>query len=232
MTKTILITGANRGIGLELTREFACYGWQVLACCRNPQSTDELNELAARSAGSIRRFALEVTDAEQILHLAETLRNEKIDILLNNAGVSGPQQQEFGPIDTETWLKTFHVNTIAPMQMANAFVEQVASSRRKIMASMGSLLGSLTDNSSGGMYAYRSSKAAVHMVMKNLAIDLHDRGITAVALHPGWVRTRMGGAEAPTSARESAVDLFRVLTTLTLKDTGKLWAHTGQVLPW
>ncbi len=232
MTKTILITGANRGLGLELTREFAGYGWQVLACCRNPQSTDELNELASRAGGNIRRFALEVTDADQIQRLAETLRDEKIDILLNNAGVSGPQQQDFGPIDSETWLKTFHVNTIAPMQMASAFVEQVARSRRKIIATMGSLLGSLTDNSSGGMYAYRSSKAAVHMVTKNLSIDLHSRGITAVALHPGWVRTRMGGAEAPTTARESATDLFQVLTTLTLKDTGKLWAHNGQILPW
>ena len=143
--------------------------------------------MAARAGGNIRRFALDVTDSDQIQRQAETLRDEKIDILLNNAGVSGPQQQDFGPIDSETWLKTFHVNTIAPMQMASAFVEQVARSRRKIIA---------------------------------------------VALHPGWVRTRMGGADAPTTARESATDLFQVLTTLTLKDTGKPWAHNGQILPW
>jgi len=232
MTKTILITGANRGIGLELSREFANYGWQVLACCRDPQNAVELKELAARAGGRIRCFALEVTDEEQIRELAKTLADEKIDILLNNAGVSGPEQQDFGPIDSETWLKTFHINSIAPMQMVSAFVEQVAGSRRKVIATMGSQLGSLTENSMGGMYAYRSAKAAVHMVMKNLAIDLHGRGITAVALHPGWVRTRMGGPQAPLTPRQSAADLFQVLTSLTIKDTGKLWAHNGQVIPW
>jgi NAD(P)-dependent dehydrogenase (short-subunit alcohol dehydrogenase family) len=232
MGKTILITGANRGIGLELTREFASYGWRVLACCRDPQGAGELRTLAERSAGAVTLFPLEVTDNEQIRALSAALAEEKIDILLNNAGVSGPEQQDFGVIDTEAWLRTFQINSIAPLHMAVAFVEQVARSRRKIIATIGSQLGSLTENTEGGMYAYRSSKAAAHMVVKSLSIDLHGRGITAVALHPGWVSTRMGGPEAPVKPRQSAADLFAVLTALTLKDTGKLWAHTGQVLPW
>lgn len=232
MGKTILITGANRGIGLELTREFASYGWRVLACCRDPQSAAELQTLAERSAGAVTVYPLEVTDGEQIRALSAALAEEKIDILLNNAGVSGPERQDFGEIDTEAWLRTFQINSIAPLHMAVAFVEQVARSRRKIIATVGSQLGSLTENTEGGMYAYRSSKAAAHMVTKSLAIDLQGRGITVVTLHPGWVSTRMGGAEAPVKPRQSAADLFAVLTALTAKDTGKLWAHTGQVLPW
>jgi NAD(P)-dependent dehydrogenase (short-subunit alcohol dehydrogenase family) len=232
MGKTILITGANRGIGLELTREFASYGWRVLACCRDPQRAEELQTLAERSAGAVTVFPLEVTDGERIRALSATLAEERIDILLNNAGVSGPEQQDFGVIDTDAWLRTFQINSIAPLNMAVAFVEQVARSRRRIIATIGSQLGSLTENTEGGMYAYRSSKAAAHMVVKSLSIDLQGRGITVVALHPGWVSTRMGGPEAPVKPRQSAADLFAVLTALTPKDTGKLWAHTGQVLPW
>ncbi|MDY0269181.1 SDR family oxidoreductase [Trichloromonas sp.] len=232
MGKTILITGANRGIGLELTREFSAHGWRVLACCRDPQVAGELKNLAERLPEALRIFPLEVTDSARIQELSAVLADEAIDILLNNAGVSGPERQDFGAIDTDAWLRTFRINSIAPLDMAAAFVEQVARSRRKIIATVGSQLGSLTENTEGGMYAYRSSKAAAHMVTKNLAIDLHDRGIIAVALHPGWVRTRMGGPEAPVMPRQSAAELFQVLTSLTLKDSGKLWAHTGQVLPW
>ncbi len=232
MEKTVLISGANRGIGLELVCEFASYGWKVHACCRNPESAAALNKLASGSGGTVFIHRLDVTDGEQIRQLAATLSAASIDILINNAGVSGPAKQDFGEIDSESWLQAFQVNTIAPMQMAVAFVEQVARSRRKVIATIGSLLGSLQTNEDGGIYAYRTSKAAAHMVMKNLSIDLAPRGITAVAVHPGWVRTEIGGPEAPLSARESAVKLHQVLTSLTLKESGKLWSDDGQVLPW
>ncbi len=232
MGKTVLITGANRGIGLELVREFAGYGWKVFACCRTPESATALSQVASGAGGTVSIHRLDVTDPEQIRQLAATLSEIPIDILVNNAGVSGPLEQDFGNIDTEAWLQTFHVNTIAPMQMAVAFADQVARSRRKVIITIGSLLGSLQANEDGGIYAYRTSKAAAHLVMKNLAIDLAPKGITAVALHPGWVRTEIGGPEAPLSPRESAVKLHQVLTTLTLKDSGKLWSEDGQVLPW
>ena len=228
---SILITGANRGIGLELARCFAQDDWRVFACCRSPESTDELHALAARHVRfSIHR--LEVTDREQIAKLAETLRADAIDILINNAGIFGPRKQGFGETDSNGWLETFHVNCIAPMMISEAFVEMVARSRLRIIAVMGSVMGSIATNSSGNDYAYRTSKAAVHMVTKGLSHDLADRGIIAVALHPGWVRTRMGGPNAPLAAEVSAKALKKVLLELSLADSGCLIDSFGNKRPW
>jgi NAD(P)-dependent dehydrogenase (short-subunit alcohol dehydrogenase family) len=232
MTSTILITGSNRGIGLELVRTYAAHNWRVLACCRQPQQADELATLAEKSGGAITIHSLDVGDSEQIRALAEACREENIDILFNNAGVAGPSPQRFGPIDTGEWLETLRINTLAPYHMAVAFVEQVARSRRRIIATIGSRLGSIADNTSGGRYAYRTSKAAVHMVMRGLAVDLADRRITSVALHPGWVKTNIGGPQAPVSPVESAAGLYRLLATLTPEDSGKLWSWDGSQLPW
>ncbi|BCR03335.1 short-chain dehydrogenase [Desulfuromonas versatilis] len=232
MNETILITGANRGLGLALAGEFARHGWQVLACCRNPRSAPALEKLAASHPDQVEVLPLEVTDPDQVAALAEGLAGRAIDILFNNAGIFGPKPQGFGPIDEQGWLETFRVNTIAPLQLSVALVDQVARSRRKIIAIMGSLLGSIGENQSSGSYAYRSSKAAVHMVAKNLSVDLRDRGISAVAMHPGWVHTELGGAEAPLSPELSAAGMFKVLTSLSLADSGKLWTYDGKVLPW
>ena len=155
-----------------------------------------------------------------------------IDILFNNAGVSGPEPKNFGDIDVAGWLETFRINTIAPLKMTEAFVDHVAHSNRRIVAMMGSMLGSMADNSSGGMYVYRSSKAALNMVVSCLAIDLHERGITSVVLHPGWVRTDMGGPQAPLAPQESAAGLYRVLSMLTSGDNGKFLAYDGREIPW
>lgn len=232
MTSTILITGSNRGIGLELVRTFADRNWHVLACCRRPQQAVELSAIAEESGGRVAIHPLDVADSEQIRSLAETCGDLSIDILFNNAGIAGPSPQRFGPIDTGEWLETLRINTLAPYHMAVAFVEQVARSRRRIIATIGSQLGSIADNTSGGRYAYRTSKAAVHMVMKGLAVDLADRRITSVALHPGWVKTNIGGPQAPVSPAESAAGLYRVLATLTPEDSGKLWSWDGSQLPW
>jgi len=232
MASTILITGSNRGIGLELVRTYAGHNWRVIACCREPQGASELAALAGASGGAITIHPLDVGEQPQIRALSEALSDESIDILFNNAGVAGPTPQGFGPIDSAQWLETLRINTLAPFYMAVAFVEQVARSQRRIMATIGSQLGSLADNTSGHRYAYRTSKAAVHMVMKSLAADLAGRRITAVALHPGWVRTDMGGDEAPLSPAESAAGLYRVLATLAAEDSGKFLAWDGRELPW
>jgi NAD(P)-dependent dehydrogenase (short-subunit alcohol dehydrogenase family) len=232
MTSTILITGSNRGIGLELVRTFADRNWHVLACCRRPHQAVELSAIAEESGGRVAIHPLDVADSEQIRSLVETCGDRSIDILFNNAGIAGPSPQRFGPIDTGEWLETLRINTLAPYHMAVAFVEQVARSRRRIIATIGSQLGSIADNTSGGRYAYRTSKAAVHMVMKGLAVDLADRRITSVALHPGWVKTNIGGPQAPVSPAESAAGLYRVLATLTPEDSGKLWSWDGSQLPW
>ncbi len=231
MPENILITGANRGIGLELTRVFADNGWQVIACCRKPGEADNLQKIAANNKG-VQVYALDVNDDKAVKRLSDRLRGESIDILFNNAGIFGPQEQNFGDTDPQAWLEVLRTNVIAPLKMVEAFVEQVAASRRKVIASIGSMMGSLADNSSGGYYTYRTSKAAVHMVMKSLSVDLQERGIIAVVFHPGWVRTDMGGPQAPTSPEESAAGIYRELVKLEMKDTGRFLTFEGKELPW
>jgi len=232
MSETILITGANRGIGLEMARQSIINGARVHACCRTPDQADALKALGVESGGRLTVHALDVGSDQAIHRLAETLHGEAIDVLFNNAGIHGPSQQGFGAIDEAAWLETFRINVIAPYKMAVAFAERVAASRKRIIATLGSLMGSIADNSSGGMYPYRSSKSAVHMVMKSLAVDLRSRGIVAVALHPGWVRTDMGGPQAPLAVSESVAGLRKVLASLTQEDSGKLLDYQRRTLPW
>lgn len=229
---TILITGANRGIGLELARQYAGGGWRVFACTRRPEESGELARLADEWGGAVSVHRLDVADKTDIENLARELREERIDILFNNAGVFGPTEQHLGPIDPEAWLQTFRTNVVAPYQVSFAFVEQVARSERKIIATMGSLMGSLEDNHSGGYYVYRSSKSAVAMVVRSLAADLHELGITTVVLHPGWVQTDMGGAGATLSPEESVAGLKKVLDTLTVAESGRFFNYDGRELPW
>jgi len=231
MAETILITGANRGIGLALSQNFVSAGWQVFACCRTPEAAMELQHLSQQHP-AVKIHPLEVSDPEQLHELAEDLKGVPIDILFNNAGIWGPPDQDFGALDEAWWLETLRVNVIAPMKIIEALVENVAASQRRIVATMGSKLGCLADNTSGGMYIHRTSKAAAHMVMRGLACDLLDRGIVSVAIHPGWVRTRMNGPLAPLEPFESAEGIARVLLGLTLADSGKLLTFEGKELAW
>lgn len=232
MPKTVLITGANRGIGLELSRQFADDGWRVHACCREPGQAPGLRPLAETSDGRVMVHRLDVTDGAGITALAGRLRDEPIDILLNNAGVYGAAGEQLGQLTEPDWIEVLRVNTIAPYMMAGAFLEHVKRGASRVIATISSRMGSIADNSSGGRYAYRSSKAAVNMVMKTLAVDLRSSGIIAVTLHPGWVRTRMGGDGAPLSVEQSAAGLRKVLGGLTLKDSGTFLNHDGEVIPW
>lgn len=228
---TLLITGANRGLGLELTKDFARRHWRVLACCRSPAEAGDLQALAAASE-MVAVHRLEVGDIAQVRDLAGRLKGTPIDILFNNAGIYGPEHQGFGETDEAGWLEAFRINSIAPLRLAEAFVEHVAASERRVIATMGSVMGSLAENGSGGAYAYRTSKAAVHMVMKGLAIDLAPRGIVTVVLHPGWVQTRMGGSDAPLNPEESAAGLTEVLLGLRREQSGQLLDYQGNVRPW
>ena len=232
MPPTILITGANRGIGLELARQYAAGRWQVRACCRQPERAEELGHLAGSSAGRVTVHRLDVTDGKAIAALADALRGEPIDILLNNAGVFGVSGEHPGNLAESDWIDVLRVNTIAPFMMAGAFLDHVKQGSRRIIATISSKMGSIADNSSGGRYSYRSSKTAVNMVMKSLAVDLKEAGIIAITLNPGWVRTRMGGAGAPLSVEESAVGLRGVLDRLKPEDSGNFFNHDGSVIPW
>lgn len=221
---TVLITGANRGLGLEFARQYVADGWQVIACCRQPEQAQDLRALGVRCE------RLDVADFASIGELAHALQDQEIDVLLNNAGLMAGEG--IGALNVDQWRKALDVNVIAPAMMAEAFVNHVARSQRKIIAVVSSLMGSMADNSSGGYYGYRSAKAGVNAVVKNLSIDLASRGINAVALHPGWVRTDMGGPEAPLSAQESVAGLRRVLNAITQKDSGQFFDYMGQKLPW
>jgi NAD(P)-dependent dehydrogenase (short-subunit alcohol dehydrogenase family) len=192
---SVLITGANRGLGLEFAKQYAEHDYRVFATARAPREARELNALAkAHDALSVHPLAID--DSASIAALARELSGQSIDILLSNAGVMGPKQQRLGQIDYAGMLETMRVNSVAPLELAEAFLEHVASSQRKLIAALTSGMGSIAD-SSGGSYAYRASKAALNMSYHNLALDLKERGIIAVVINPGWVQTDMGGPRAP-----------------------------------
>lgn len=230
---TVLITGANRGIGLEFARQYAADGWQVVACCRQPQQAEALNRLADQYKDQFSIHRLDVRELAEIDQLSHKLQDLPIDILINNAGVyPHAQNGEFGRISYDDWMEAFRVNTFAPLKMVEALIEQIACSQLKIVATITSKMGSIVDNQRGGSYIYRSSKAAVNMVVKSLAIDLQPRGIIAVLLHPGWVQTDMGGRGALISTKQSVTGMKSILGRVTHSDTGKFIAYDGQHIPW
>jgi NAD(P)-dependent dehydrogenase (short-subunit alcohol dehydrogenase family) len=230
---SVLITGANRGLGLEFAKQYGADDWRVFACCRDPEKAGALKELAGASDGAITMHSLEISQAGSVSSLAETLRGEAIDILLNNAGIYGDEERDdFGKIDYEIWARTFRVNVMGAMMMTEAFLENVVSGEQKVIAFMSSLMGSIADNGSGGCYMYRSSKAALNAMVKSLSIDLKKRGLSTVILHPGWVETDMGGANAPLQPPESIAGMRKVLDKLQESDSGKFLSYTGAELPW
>ena len=225
---SVFITGANRGLGLEFVRQYAADGWQVFAVCRDPSRAAELAALK----GDIRVEALDVGDFDAIENVARKLSNESLDVLINNAGIYGAGPQNLKSLDPEVWMDTLRINAMAPIYISRALVENVARSAQKIMAAITSKMGSIDDNTSGGAYIYRSSKAALNAAVKSLAIDLAPRGITAAVIHPGWVQTDMGGAGAMTSVEKSISGMRKVIGRLGLKDAGRFWSYDGKEIPW
>jgi NAD(P)-dependent dehydrogenase (short-subunit alcohol dehydrogenase family) len=229
---TVLITGANRGLGLEFARQYAAQGWSVIAACRRPKQAKELNALARRAQGRLTIETLDVTDARAVAALARRYARAKIDLLINNAGVYGPKAQSFAKMDYAGWAETFAANTIAPFRIAQALAKPVAASEQKRIVAITSQMGSIADNEIGNYYAYRSSKAALNMVLRSLARDLAGKGVTVIALHPGWVRTRMGGPNAPLSPAESVSAMRKTIEGLKPGDSGRFLAYDGRSVPW
>ena len=231
--KTTLITGANRGIGLEFSRQLAEDGWCVLACSRDLEKSDALNKLAAEYPERITLYALDVTDHRQIEKLSQILANKPIDLLINNAGVFPDiNDRSFGQTDYDSWAHAFLVNTMAPLKMAEEFIAQITQSSRKTIVTITSKMGSVADNGRGGSYIYRSSKSAVNMVIKSIAIDLESNDIISVLLHPGWVRSDMGGPSGLISVEQSVSGMLSVIREVTSADSGKFIAYDGQIIPW
>ncbi len=221
---TVLITGAARGLGLEFVKQYAAKGWKVHACARSPESLKEV-------AGDIHLHKLEVTDYAAVKALASELKGEAIDVLVCNAGVSGSEAGDLGRIDPKVWRNTFEVNALAPLMMAEAFVEQVAASKDRKLIAISSRLGSITHND-GARYAYRASKTALNMEWQSLSKDTAAKGLICVVLHPGWVQTDMGGKAATLTIAQSVPSMVKVIDGLKPADNGRFLNYDGTELPW
>jgi len=221
---TVLITGCDTGLGVELARQYAADGHRVIAACLDPSSAKE----TAGIRGNIELVKLDVTDHAAIETLSRRFSADAVDILLNNAGIGRPHPA-FGHTDYANWRRILETNLIGPMKMAESFVEQVARSDQKMMAFVSSRMGSIALNNSGASYAYRSSKAGLNMIVKTLAIDLAARGICVLALHPGWAATEPGG-RVPVA--ESVTGMRGVLQRAGPHHTGSFVTYHDQPLPW
>jgi NAD(P)-dependent dehydrogenase (short-subunit alcohol dehydrogenase family) len=228
---TILITGASRGIGLEFVRQYVEEGATIIATCREPAKAKELNAVAQASGGKVRTMPLDVAKPDSIAALARDLKNTPIDIVINNAGISGPKEQTADKIDPEGWLETFRVNTVAPMLVAQALHANLKAGHDKKLVAITSMLGS-TANHGGGMYAYRSSKAALNNAMRGLSRDWAKDGIKVGIFHPGWVRTDMGGKNAAVAPEDSVSGLRARIAALTPETNGLYLDYTGAEIPW
>ncbi len=223
---TVLVTGANRGLGLEFARQYSADGWEVHACCREPHKADELRALP------VTVHALDVRDLDAVARLAETLKGRPIDLLLANAGVYGPAKMLLGQLDYAAWMEVFAVNVLGPVRLAECFADHVAASGRKIIACVSSQMGSVALNTTGRHYLYRSSKAALNAAAKSLAIDLRDRGVSVVTLHPGWVKTDMGGQDADLEIADAVRSSRKTLDGVTPAQSGRFLNHDGSEMPW
>jgi len=224
---TVLITGANRGLGLEFARQYLADRWRVIACCRKPAAATTL----AMLAGEIAVHPLDVADPASIEALGRAVGETPIDVLINNAGIYGGERQSFRNVDYAAWSDVFRVNVMGPMRMIERLAENVARSERKLIVCITSQMGSITE-AAAGSYAYSSSKAALNYVGRALAQDLVPRKIAVILMHPGWVRTDMGGSGAPLSPQQSVTDMRSVIGRLKLADSGRFLVHDGSEHAW
>jgi NAD(P)-dependent dehydrogenase (short-subunit alcohol dehydrogenase family) len=224
---TLLVTGANRGLGLEFARSYAADGWTVHAAVRDPAKAGALKGLK----GKIEVHAAEVTDGKSVAALAKALGKTPIDLLINNAGVYLDRNSNLGGLDFGAWEETFRVNTLAPIRVAEALVGNVAASQKKVMAFITSRMGSIAENG-GASYAYRASKAALNMAVSCLALDLKGKGVTCLLLHPGWVQTDMGGSSAAVSIPDSIKGMRKVIDKAGTAETGKFFNFEGAGVAW
>jgi NAD(P)-dependent dehydrogenase (short-subunit alcohol dehydrogenase family) len=227
----VLVTGANRGLGLEFVKQYAEAGATVYACCRAPQNARALREASNASGGKVSLHGLDVGNASSIEALARDFGTTPIDILINNAGIYGPRKQSASEMGYDGWAETFAINTMAPLRIAQAFYKNLKSGSDRKLVTITSGMGS-TEQHTGDYFAYRSSKAAVNNVMHGLAIAWKSDGITVAVIHPGWVKTDMGGPNAALEPHESIAGMRRVIAKLTPADSGKFLDYKGNVVPW
>jgi NAD(P)-dependent dehydrogenase (short-subunit alcohol dehydrogenase family) len=226
-----VVTGANRGLGLEFTRQLAARGDLVEACARDPEQSAKLRELAAASGDRVRVHTCDVADDASVRALARSLGDVAVDVLVNNAGVMG-KMQSLTELDLADVANTFSVNALGPIRVTRALLQHLLRSKTRRVAHVTSGMASIADNSSGGGYGYRMSKAALNMMNRSLSVDYADRGFTCVVINPGWVKTDMGGSGAPTPVKESIEKMLARIDALTPADNGSFVDYKGGTYPW
>lgn len=228
---SVLVTGCNRGIGLEWCRQYAEAGWRVFASCRHPATAAALHALAgAHPRLSVHR--LDVSDPESVYALRAELLDEAIDVLVNNAGVYLEKYAPDAALRYGEWRQTLEVNTLGPVRVTEAFADAVARSHRRLVVTLTSHMGSIAEISVPGDTAYRSSKAALNAAMKGLSCALAERRVGVLLLHPGWVRTRMGGPDAPLTPAESVAAMRGLVEAFRMELSGRFFRYDGTEIPW
>ncbi|MCH8136565.1 MAG: SDR family oxidoreductase [Proteobacteria bacterium] len=228
---TVLITGTNRGIGLEFVQQFLARGDTVLATCRHPDSAPALQQLQKENQ-HLQVLELDVASTESLQNFPQQLAADAIDIFINNAGVYGPRDASFGNVDGNTWMSVLQVNSIAPILLTQLLIDKLRAGVDKKLLYLTSKMGSIDDNSGGGSYVYRSSKTALNAVVKSLAVDLSVDGFKAAVLHPGWVLTDMGGSNALIDTETSVTGMIAVIDSLSIEQSGSFFNYDGSVIPW
>ena len=219
---TVIITGANRGLGLEMAKQYSANGWNVIGTAREPEKAQELNAL-----DKVTVMQLDIADDSSTQNFAEQLGNQPVDLFINNAGIYGPSD-----FDRKGWLDLFNINVAGPVELATALKSNVAKSEGKKMVVLSSQVGSIAENDSGNMMYYRTSKAAVNQAWNSLAQQWKDEGLTLAMMHPGWVQTDMGGENADLTPEESVEGMRSVIDGITHDQNGKFYDYSGREIPW
>ena len=230
MKKNVLITGANRGLGLGFVKKFLDKDINVFGTTRNISKSIELLKYKEKYGDNLKILELNLLEKNREDTLSTLLSDRPIDIFINNAGMMGSSKQNFKEVSAIPWLEVLQVNLIAPLLITQSIIDNVKKGFDKKIYFLSSRVGSIEDNSGGGRYIYRSSKTALNQVVKSLSIDLKELGITVISLHPGWVRTDMGGPNASLTAEDSARNLIYNFLKLTIKDTGLLFNYDGKLM--
>jgi NAD(P)-dependent dehydrogenase (short-subunit alcohol dehydrogenase family) len=231
---SILITGANRGLGLEFARQYAADGWDVIATTRNPKSSEELQRLAKDEKVSL--HGLDVTSDDSVKQLGKTLGGKPVDLLILNSAIFTRDGNKFGELNFAGWRESFETNVLGAVRVAEALIENVAASKRKQIAAISTGMGSMqalgTTIGFGSAYQYRTSKAALNMAMSILAKEMAPRGIGVLIFSPGWVQTDMGGPNAALTPEQSIAGMRKVLEGNPMELTGKFLSYDGATWPW
>ena len=228
---TVLITGTNRGLGLEFVKHFLGRSDTVIATCRDSSSATELQALAANNE-NLSLKNLDVSDEQSMAAFATELKDTPIDVFINNAGVYGPRDANFGNVGSSEWEQVIRVNAIAPMLLTQLIIGSLRQGTEKKLVYVTSKMGSIDDNKGGGSYIYRSSKTALNSVVKSLSVDLACEGFSVAVVHPGWVRTDMGGPNGLIDVQTSVGGMLAVIDGLSPDNAGDFFNYDGSLIPW